>query len=65
MADRLSGGQLRELMSHYITDSGSWEHVARELHTQAGVEVSGQTLRRWARVMGIERPVLPVEAGAA
>lgn len=46
----LGGGDaLAKLMAEVYTNSGSWEEVSRRLLIDHGEQVSGQTLRRWAR----------------
>lgn len=52
MADRLAGGQLADLMASYRTDGMSWDDIARKLYG-LGVEANGETLRLWAKTLGI------------
>ena len=54
MADRLADGQLQALMDQYYAESHSWEDVSRRLFADHGIQLSGQTLRRWSRLPGTE-----------
>jgi hypothetical protein len=50
----VADGTLAEAMSRLFEASGSWEQVSRDLYAEFGIVVSGQTLRRWARQLGID-----------
>lgn len=54
MADRVLEGHLADFMRTSYADSGSWEEVARQLLIEHSIIVSGQTLRRWAKELGLE-----------
>lgn len=56
MADRVLEGTLADTLAKLYTESLSWEEVARRLYADHDLTVSGQTLRRWARELGIEKP---------
>jgi hypothetical protein len=53
MADRLLEGQLELRLRSLYTESGSWEEVSRRLLVEHAIQVSGQTLRQWAKRLGI------------
>lgn len=53
MAERLAGGELALKLAQMFDQSHSWEQVARDLYATYGIEVTGQTLRRWAEQLGI------------
>jgi hypothetical protein len=53
MADKLAGGQLEALMGALYGETGSWEEVSRRLYAEHTITISGQTLRRWAELLGI------------
>jgi len=57
MADQLAGGHLVRAMTDAYAESGSWEDVSRRLYRDHGIQVSGQTLRRWAADLGIGEAV--------
>lgn len=53
MADRLVGGQLASLISECRETGLSWDDTSHRLVTH-GVTVTPETLRRWARQLGLE-----------
>lgn len=53
MVDRVLGGKLERTLVVLYDETSSWEEVSRRLHADCEVTVSGQTLRRWARELGI------------
>lgn len=57
MADRLLEGRLTERLTALRQDGRSFDDIAKALHGEGGVEVSGETLRIWARQLGIEPEV--------
>lgn len=56
MADRMAGGNLLTKLTDYRDALGSWESVAMRLFADDGIEVSPQTLRTWARQLGLDAP---------
>lgn len=58
MADRLVDGRLAEIIVGYHAEGHPAEHISRLMWAEHGVDVSGQTLRRWV-------PVLVAEAAKA
>jgi hypothetical protein len=54
MADHMIPGGLAAAMVRLFAASGSWEQVSRQLYAEYGVVISGQTLRRWARILDID-----------
>ncbi len=57
MADRMVDGRLGQIIVGYHNEGHSHEHISRLLWAEHGIDVSGQTLRRWV-------PVLVAEAAA-
>lgn len=53
LADRVLDGRLAETLTAFYRESRSWEDVARRLYAEHGLTVSGQTLRRWAKELGL------------
>lgn len=53
MADRLMGGTLEAELRRYRGAGVPFEAIAR-LFRDHGVEVSGETLRRWAKQLGVD-----------
>jgi hypothetical protein len=53
MADRLLDGKLADQMATLYAETSSWAEVARRLLVNHGIQVSDQTLRRWAEQLGI------------
>lgn len=53
MADRVLNGTLADTLAVLYKESRSWEEVARRLYADHGLTVSGQTLRRWAKELGL------------
>jgi hypothetical protein len=56
MADRLCGGDLAARLAKCRADGLSWDDVSRRLYAESGVEASRDTIRSWARQLGIEPP---------
>lgn len=54
MAQAALGADLVPALAQLYAETESWELVARRLGSDHGIIVSGQTLRRWAVVLGIE-----------
>jgi hypothetical protein len=50
---RLLGGDLPATLTLLYAETGSWEGVSRALYAEHQIVVSGQTLRRWAKELGI------------
>lgn len=57
MADRMVDGRLAQIILSYHAEGNTAEHISRLLWAEHGIDVSGQTLRRWL-------PVLIAEANA-
>ena len=57
MADRMVEGRLAQIIVDYHAEGHSHEHISRLLWAEHGIDVSGQTLRRWV-------PMLLAEAEA-
>jgi len=53
MADHLAGGKLAEVLGAKFDAGVPWEVVSRHLFAEFGIDVTGQTLRRWALVLGL------------
>lgn len=53
MADRILDGRLEEVLRGLYAESGAWEVVSRRLFAEHDIAISGQTLRRWAKALGI------------
>lgn len=56
MADRLLNGRLASLLREFRHQHLGTEDIARRLYAEAGVEVSGETVRRWCIDLGIALP---------
>ena len=54
MIDRVLDGRLDALLRQHYAETGSWEEVARRLLVDHQIVVTGQTLRRWAKTLGID-----------
>lgn len=68
MADHLAGGRLLELLTEKAANEVPWEVVSRQLYADFHIDVTGQTLRRWAVILGLGKadpPVAPAPAEAA
>jgi lipase chaperone LimK len=61
MADRLLGGHLADRLAEGRRQGHSWDQLSRELYAEASIEVSPNTLARWASELGIDSD----KAGAA
>lgn len=51
MADRLAGGNLASLLAQFEAEGLAWEQVAKRLYVAHGIEVTGETLRKWAALL--------------
>ncbi len=51
MADRMVEGRLALIIVGYHNEGHSHEHISRLLWAEYGVDVSGQTLRRWVPIL--------------
>ena len=49
MADRMADGRLVAIITDLRSAGLSCERIARRLYAEHGIEVTGQTLRRWLR----------------
>lgn len=56
MADRLLDGKLAEVLAEGRSAGRSFEEISRRLFADHGIEAPSQTLRSWARQLGIELP---------
>jgi hypothetical protein len=54
MADHLAGGRLGDVLRQKADAGVPWEVVSRHLYADFGIDVTGQTLRRWAKTLGID-----------
>lgn len=57
MADRMAGGNLAALILADKAAHFSAEEIARRLYADFGIEVTGQTLRRWLRELDDQAPI--------
>lgn len=53
LADLVLGGKLQQRLSDARSNGDSYDDIARELHAE-GISVSGETVRKWCRELGIE-----------
>ena len=53
LLDLQLGGELEQVMRTLYAETNSWDAVARRLLVDHGREVTGETLRRWSKVLGI------------
>lgn len=53
MANRLADGKLPDLLAERRTAGQSWDDISRQLYGELGIEVSAETLRKWADLLGI------------
>jgi hypothetical protein len=53
MADRLLGGRLDEVLRTHREQGLGAEDIARRLYAEAGIEVSGETVRRWLKTQEV------------
>lgn len=51
MANRLANGQLPEMLATRRAAGLSWEDISRQLHSEMGIEVSSETLRKWSDLL--------------
>lgn len=47
MADRLCGHRLAEIVLLFAADGMAWDRMAKQLYVNYGIEVTGETLRKW------------------
>lgn len=57
MADRMVDGRLALIIVGYHADGQPAEHISRLLWAEHGIDVSGQTLRRWLPLLLAEADV--------
>ncbi len=57
MADRMVDGRLAQIIVGYHAAGHPAEHVSRLLWAEHGIDVSGQTLRRWLPLLLAEAEV--------
>lgn len=60
MLDKLAGGRLAERITTLRATGFSWEAIARQLHSEFDVTVTGETLRNWSKP-----PAEPEQAASA
>jgi hypothetical protein len=53
MADHLAGGRLLEVLTEKAEAGLPWEVVSKQLFVDFHIDVTGQTLRRWAVILGL------------
>lgn len=53
MANRLVDGRLAEIIAEGRTEGLSWDQISQRLY-ESGVEANGETLRQWAKALGID-----------
>lgn len=51
MADRLAGGNLATLIVDLAAAGTPWDQMAKRLFADHGVEVTSETLRKWASIL--------------
>lgn len=54
MVNEAFGGRFAERLAELRSEGRSWQDVAFELSAERGVRLSVETLRSWARQLGIE-----------
>lgn len=54
LADERLDGRLGERIAELRAESLSWSHVAMELAVESGLRLTPETLRTWARQLGID-----------
>lgn len=59
LLDHELDGRLEEILRALHATTGSWESVSRRLLADHGKDINGQTLRRWARQLGIDATAEP------
>ena len=57
MADRMADGRLASIIVAYHAEGHPAEHISRLLWAEHGIDVSGQTLRRWLPLLLAEADV--------
>lgn len=57
MADRMVDGRLASIIVGYHAAGHPAEHISRLLWAEHGIDVSGQTLRRWLPLLLAEAEV--------
>jgi hypothetical protein len=56
MADRLAGGGLAAIIAEARTEGQSFDHIARRLYADFGIEVTRQTVANWTDALGVDGP---------
>lgn len=64
LVDKLADGNLEERIRTLRAEGLSWEMIARSLHADFGTAVSHETVRSWARQLGLGTSTPDVEARA-
>jgi DNA-binding transcriptional MerR regulator len=54
MTDRLAGGNLEERIRTLRNEGLSFDAIAARLYAEHQIEVTGTTIRSWAKQLGIE-----------
>lgn len=54
LVDRLLDGKLAELLSAMRADDQSYDSIARRLHVDHDIDVTGETVRRWCIDLEVE-----------
>lgn len=54
MADLLMEGRLAERLAAHRGAGMSYEQIGRRLYSEAGIDVTSNTIRKWLRFLGIE-----------
>jgi intein-encoded DNA endonuclease-like protein len=55
LADRITKGQLAELLLDWRGSGWSYPEICLQLHDDYGVDISAQTVRRWVTALHAER----------
>lgn len=53
LADQLFEGRLAERLATLRAEGKTWEQIARQLYIERNVDVTGVTVGRWAKALGI------------
>lgn len=54
LVDRLLDGKLEELLTEMRADEQSYDTIARRLHAEHDIDVTGETVRRWCIDLDVE-----------
>lgn len=54
MADSLAGGDLEGVLRRWRGEGMGYEEISRRLYADYRVELSAQTVRRWAKELGAD-----------